>query len=113
MAKRFADWWQSRLPTREALVVTALLAVLFGFTYLAAFFIRGELLVRPSDAEMILKSIGVVVGLKLLVFYTRGLCHRPWRAARFNDLNQLLRTATLALLVLVAFNYFIFYVPGS
>jgi FlaA1/EpsC-like NDP-sugar epimerase len=112
MARRFAGWWQSRLPTREAVVVTALLAVLFEFTYLAAFFIRGELFVRPSDAEMILKSIGVVVCLKLLVFYTRGLCHRPWRAARFNDLNQLLRTATLALLVLVAFNYFIFYVPG-
>jgi FlaA1/EpsC-like NDP-sugar epimerase len=112
MASRFAGWWQSRLPTREALVVTALLAVLFEFTYLAAFFIRGELFVRPSDAEMILKSIGVVIGLKLLVFYTRGLCHRPWRAARFSDLNQLLRTATLALLVLVAFNYFSFYLPG-
>jgi FlaA1/EpsC-like NDP-sugar epimerase len=112
MARRFAGWWQSRLPTREAVVVTALLAVLFEFTYLAAFFIRGELFVRPSDAEMILKSIGVVIGLKLLVFYTRGLCHRPWRAARFSDLNQLLRTATLALLVLVAFNYFSFYLPG-
>jgi FlaA1/EpsC-like NDP-sugar epimerase len=112
MASRFAGWWQSRLPTREALVVTAFLAVLFEFTYLAAFFIRGELFVRPSDAEMILKSIGVVIGLKLLVFYTRGLCHRPWRAARFSDLNQLLRTATLALLVLVAFNYFSFYLPG-
>ncbi len=93
-------------------MVVALLAVLFECTYLAAFFIRGELLVRPSDAEMILNSIGIVIGLKLLVFYTRGLCHRPWRAARFSDLNRLLRTATLALLVLVAFNYFSVYMPG-
>ncbi len=61
---------------------------------------------------MIVKSIGVVIGLKLLVFYGRGLCHRPWRAARFNDLNNLLRTSTMGLLVLVAFNYFGFYLPG-
>ena len=44
--------------------------------------------------------------LKLVVFYVRGLCHRPWRAARFTDLNNLLRAATTCLLVLVAFNYF-------
>jgi len=112
MSNRFSEWRRKRAPTREAIVVTAMLAVIFQFTYLAAFFIRGELLVRPSDAGMILQSIGIVIGLKLLVFYSRGLCHRPWRAARFHDLNNLLRTATTALLVLVAFNYFIYYMPG-
>ncbi len=103
---RLAAWWRTRLPTREAIVVTVMLAVIFEFTYLAAFFVRGELLFRPSDSEMILRTIGAVIGLKLLVFYTRGLCHHPWRAARFSDLNNLLRTSTMALLVLVAFNYF-------
>ena len=93
-------------------MILALLAVIFEFSYLAAFFIRGELLFKPSDAEMILPTIGVVIGLKLMVFYVRGLCHRPWRAARFADLNQLLRTSTAALLVLVAFNYFSYYLPG-
>jgi FlaA1/EpsC-like NDP-sugar epimerase len=112
MSNRVTGWWRSRRPTREAIVVTAMLAVIFEFTYLAAFFIRGELLVRPSDAGMIVTSIGVVIALKLLVFYGRGLCHRPWRAARFNDLNNLLRTSTMALLVLVAFNYFGYYLPG-
>jgi FlaA1/EpsC-like NDP-sugar epimerase len=106
------SWARSRLPTRESIIVTALLAVIFEFTYLAAFFVRGELLFKPSDAAMIVKTIGVVIALKLLVFYTRGLCHRPWRAARFADLNNLLRTATMALLVLVAFNYFSYYLPG-
>jgi FlaA1/EpsC-like NDP-sugar epimerase len=112
MPKRLLAWWSSRLPTREAIIVTAMLVVIFEFTYLAAFFIRGELLLKPSDAAMIVRTIWVVVGLKLLVFYTRGLCHRPWRAARFDDLNKLLRTATMALLVLVAFNYFSYYLPG-
>jgi len=112
MLSRFLAWWRSRLPTREAIIVTAMLVVIFEFTYLAAFFVRGELLLRPSDAAMIVRTIWVVVTLKLLVFYTRGLCHRPWRSARFADLNNLLRTSTMALLVLVAFNYFSFYLPG-
>jgi len=112
MPSRFRAWWQSRLPSRESIIVTAMLAVIFEFTYLAAFFVRGELLFKASDAAMIVKSIGVVIGLKLLVFYTRGLCHRPWRSARFTDLNNLLRTSTMALLVLVAFNYFSYHLPG-
>lgn len=99
-------WWRSRLPTRESLVVAALLAVIFEGCYLAAFFVRSELLLRPSDAEMILKTVWFVVGTKLLIFYWRGLAHRPWRNARFEDLNKLLRAATTALLVFVAFNYF-------
>jgi FlaA1/EpsC-like NDP-sugar epimerase len=100
------SWWRNRVPTRESIVVAALLAVIFEASYLAAFFIRGELLFRPSDDRTILSTIGYVVALKLVVFYVRGLCHRPWRAARFVDLNNLIRASTTALLLLVAFNYF-------
>jgi len=113
ITSRAAAWWKSRLPTREAIVVCALLAVIFEATYLGAFFLRGELFFKPSDADMILSTIGYVVILKLIVFYVRGLCHRPWRAARFADLNNLLRAATTALLLLVAYNYFgQFVLPG-
>jgi FlaA1/EpsC-like NDP-sugar epimerase len=109
---RAAAWWRDRMPTREAIVVTALLALIFEAVYLAAYFVRSELLLRRSDANTILRTIAVVVGLKLIVFYARGFCHRPWRAARFADLNRLLRTATTALLVFVAINYFGQYIPG-
>lgn len=104
--------WKSLQPTRESLVVLALLAVIFEATYLGAFFVRGELLLKPSDSRAILNTIFIVVALKVGVFYVRGLCHRPWRAARFADLNKLLRAATLALLLLVAFNYFGGFLPG-
>jgi FlaA1/EpsC-like NDP-sugar epimerase len=100
------SWCRARTPTRESIVVAAMLAVIFEGVYLGAFFLRGELLFRPSDARTILRTITLVVILKLVVFYVRGLCHRPWRAARFADLNNLLRAATTCLLVLVAFNYF-------
>jgi FlaA1/EpsC-like NDP-sugar epimerase len=109
---RFREWWRARLPTREAIVVTALLALIFEGTYLAAFFIRSELLLKGSDAEAILNTIVAVVGIKLLVFYWRGFCHKPWRAARFADLNRLLRAATTCLLVFVALNSFGVYLPG-
>jgi FlaA1/EpsC-like NDP-sugar epimerase len=106
LGTRFEKWWQARMPTREAIVVTAMLAIIFEVAYLAAFFVRGELLLRSSDSAVILATIAWVIAIKVLVFYWRGFCHRPWRAARFEDLNRLLRGATIALLVLVAFNWF-------
>ena len=111
-ASRAASWWATRRPSREAIVVTALLALIFEATYLTAYYVRAELLFKASDAEMILRTILWVVGLKLVVFYVRGLCHRPWRAARFADLNRLLRASTTCLLVFVAINYFGQFIPG-
>jgi len=109
---RLRNWWHARIPTREATVVTVLLALIFEITYLAAFFVRGELLLRPSDADTILSTIGWVIAVKTLIFYWRGFCHRPWRAARFQDLNKLIRASTTTLLSLIALNYFGQYIPG-
>jgi len=105
-------WWRERLPTRAAIVVTAFLALIFEFTYLAAFYLRAELLLRPSDAALIMQTIGWVVAAKLLVFYWRGMAHRPWRSARFEDLNRLVRAATTCLFLFVALNYFGALIPG-
>ena len=102
-------WWAARRPTRESLVVTALLILIFQVTYLAAYYVRAELLFKPSDANVILRTVVWVVGIKIVVFFSRGLCHRPWRAARFGDLNRLLRAATLSLMILATINYFPLY----
>jgi FlaA1/EpsC-like NDP-sugar epimerase len=111
-AKGLRSWLKSRRPTREGIVVAAMLAVIFQITYLAAFFVRSEFLFRASDAATVTKTVAAVVLLKLAVFYARGMCHRPWRSARFNDLSNLLSTASLAMLMLVAFNSFMIYAPG-
>lgn len=105
-SKRLRKWLKSLTPTRSAIVVSAVLALLFEIAYIAAFFIRGELLVRPADADMILSTVWWVVGIKLAVFYTRGYCHRRFQAARFETLNHLLRATTLALLIVTAVNHF-------
>jgi FlaA1/EpsC-like NDP-sugar epimerase len=112
VAAFLSRWWRERLPTRAAIVVTAFLALIFEFTYLAAFYLRAELLLKPSDAALIMKTIGWVVGVKLLVFYWRGMAHRAWRSARFEDLNRLVRAATTCLFLFVALNYFGALVPG-
>jgi len=105
-SKRLRKWLKSRAPTRSAIVVSAVLALLFEIAYVGGFFIRGELLVRPADADMILSTLWWVVGIKLAVFYTRGYCHRRFQAARFETLNHLLRATTLSLLIVTAVNYF-------
>ncbi|MFM7108131.1 MAG: SDR family NAD(P)-dependent oxidoreductase, partial [Planctomycetaceae bacterium] len=112
VAAKIVSWWETRRPTRESLVVSGLLVLIFGACYLAAFYVRAELLLKASDADTIQSTIVLVVGIKLVIFYVRGLCHRPWRAARFADLNRLLRAATLCLLVFVAVNHFGSYIPG-
>jgi FlaA1/EpsC-like NDP-sugar epimerase len=93
-------------PTRESIVTAGCLAIVFGATYLAAYFTRSELLLRGSDAKTIVHTIGWVVALKVFVFYSRGICHRPLRSIRFEDVSVLVRATTTCLLVLVAINYY-------
>jgi len=110
--RSFSRLLRERLPTRGAIVVTAFLALLFEATFLAAVYVRSEFLLRAADASMILRTIWWVVGLKVVVFYLRGICHRPWRNARFDDLNRLLRASTTALLLLAALNFFSPHLPA-
>jgi FlaA1/EpsC-like NDP-sugar epimerase len=99
-------WIKAVSPTRESIVTAGTLAIVFGATYLAAYFTRSELLLRGSDAATIVRTIGWVVLLKLIVFYSRGICHRPLRSIRFEDLSVLVRATTTCLLLLVAINYY-------
>ena len=112
IAIRGRRWLRSLAPTRNAIVVAAFLALAFGTSYLAAFFLRGEMLIQPAEARQIVQTIWWVVGIKLAVFYSRGFCHRRLHAARFEDLNLLLRVTTLAMLVVAAVNFFGDRLPG-
>lgn len=107
------SWIQSRLPRRESFIIGGALMLIFGASYLAAFYVRSELLLRSTDAETIVRTIWWVVLCKFVIFYTRGICHRPLRAIRFEDLSVLVRATTTALLVFVAVNFYMpKFVPG-
>lgn len=102
-----ANWLRARAPTRESILVAAALVLVFGASYLSAFYIRSELLLRPAEARTIVRTIGWVVVCKALIFYARGICHRSLRALRFEDLSLLVRADTTALLVFVAANFYL------
>lgn len=101
-----ASWLRSRAPTRESFIIAGCLALVFGASFLAAFYIRSELLLQAADAKTIVRTITWVVLCKLAIFYARGICHRPLRAIRFEDLSLLVRATTTALLVFVAVNFY-------
>ena len=92
--------------------MTAFLALLFEATFFAAFYVRSEFLLRTADAAMILRTIGVVIGVKLVIFYALGICHRPWRTARFEDLTRLLVASTVSLVLLAAVNSVAWRIPA-
>ena len=106
IAIRGRRWLASLVPTRNAIVVAVFLTLAFGISYLGAFFLRGEMLILPADARQIVRTIWWVLGIKLAVFYGRGFCHRRLHAARFEDLNLLVRVTTLAMLVVAAVNFY-------
>ena len=100
------SWLRARVPTRESFIVAGALALIFGGSFLAAFYVRSELLLQATDARMIVRTITWVVLCKLAIFYARGICHRSLRAIRFEDLSLLVRATTTALLVFVAINFY-------
>ena len=71
------SWIQSRLPKRESFIIAGALMLIFGASYLAAFYVRSELLLRATDAETIVRTIWWVVLCKFAIFYTRGIWIHP------------------------------------
>lgn len=105
-AAAITSWLRSRVPTRESFIVAGCLVLIFGASFLAAFYVRSELFLQPADAQTIVRTVTWVVLCKLAIFYSRGICHRPLRAIRFEDLSLLVRATTTALLVFVAVNFY-------
>src|SRR5690606_30768404 len=59
-------------------------------------------------------TITAVVVIKSIVFYAGGHSHRSWHYVSFSDLAALLRSATIASLVIAALDYFgarIYHIP--
>lgn len=101
-----SSWLRSRVPRRESYIIVGCLALIFGGSFLAAFYVRSELLLQAADSKTIVRTITWVVLCKLAIFYARGICHRPLRVIRFEDLSSLVRATTTALLVFVAVNFY-------
>jgi FlaA1/EpsC-like NDP-sugar epimerase len=89
-----------RRMSRKAASLLVAYAVLFAFAFFVAFFTRNDFSFAGSWFSVYLAAVGGVVVLKLIVFYSLGLCHVSWRRVSFGDLTTLLWAATLTMLIL-------------
>jgi FlaA1/EpsC-like NDP-sugar epimerase len=80
--------------------------LLFALSYEIAFWLRFDLEVPADMRERFLKTIPLILAVKLLMFSYVGNLHGWWRYITFADLADLLRVSTLATLVIAFVDYF-------
>ena len=91
-----------RLPL---LVLGHLIA--FMAIYWIAFLMRFTLEIPDKYVAVYWQGLPYVAVLKLTVFYALGSFHGWWRHVNFSDFISLIRSAGAALLVILAFDYFV------
>jgi FlaA1/EpsC-like NDP-sugar epimerase len=91
-------------PTRRAVAVLVLHAIVFSVVYWFAYSLRTEFQIPQQDWETLWVTLPGVVLIKLMVFYYYGHCHRSWYSVSFSDLVALLHSATLSMLLIMSIN---------
>ena len=81
-------------------------ASVFALVYVLAFLLRFDFHIPREEQPIFLISLPAIVLLKLAIFYAGGHCHRSWNYVSLADLAALLRSATLAVLVIAALDKF-------
>src|ERR1700722_6105416 len=84
------------------LVHTVVFAAVYWFAYWNAYEFR--FVAEASEWPMFWLTLPAVLVVKLIVFYAAGHCHRSFHHIAFSDLAALLRSATLATIVIMALN---------
>ncbi|NDC63187.1 MAG: polysaccharide biosynthesis protein [Planctomycetia bacterium] len=91
-----------RRLSRKSAVLLAVHAAIFAIAFFLAFYTRNDFTVHGHWLETFAATVGAVIAIKLVIFYSLGHCHVSWRRVAFGDLTGLLWAATLSLLVLAA-----------
>jgi FlaA1/EpsC-like NDP-sugar epimerase len=91
-------------PTKRAVAVLFLHAIVFVLVYWFAFSVRNDFSIPAEDWRTLWLTLPGVVILKSIIFYYYGHCHRSWYSVSFSDLVALFHSATLAVLFLLAFD---------
>jgi len=89
-------------------VLLLLHAVIFVLTYFLAFVLRFDF-DFPDHWHSFQVTILCVVGIKLVVFYVNRHCHDIWYYATAKNLQQLILSSAIAVVVIFAFKSVVFY----
>lgn len=90
-----------RLSKRAFAALLLHLAV-FAAVYALAFCLKYDFKLPPNGLELLAITMPGVVLVKLLVFYSSGHCHRSWHYVSLSDLAAIIRSATMATLIIIA-----------
>lgn len=108
--QRLQPWLALMIKVRTLLLTVAHTAV-FLFSYWLAFQFRFDFEVPKEFGQLLWKTAAWLVLLKLVIFYLAGHYHGWWRFLTFSDLTSLLRASGIALLVLIAIDYYLLVAP--
>lgn len=88
-------------------LIIALHAALVAVSYAAAYLLRFEIPMPPSQSDLLLDSIAVVVVIKMVVFALFRLHEGLWRFVSLRDVVVIVAAATVSSLAIVS-TYFLF-----
>ncbi|EMI54324.1 Capsular polysaccharide biosynthesis protein capD [Rhodopirellula sallentina SM41] len=107
----------ARKPPVRLAILVVLHTFLFAIILLSAFWIRYEFQFTDRAWSLVLQSLPLVVGLKVVLFYLSGHFHGWWRYVTFGDLIALFRATTVSLAAMILLGYltygFVGQVPRS
>lgn len=82
-------------------------AALFLIIYYSAFQLRFGFSIPYASLDIIWRSLPLIIGVKLVVFYATGHYHGWWRHVTFFDLVALLRASVISLVALTAIDHYV------
>jgi FlaA1/EpsC-like NDP-sugar epimerase len=96
---------KSLIPQRitwRALAALMVHTAVFTAVYWFAFWNAYDFKPSPTERMLFALTLPAVLVVKLVCFYAAGHCHRSWHHISFSDLAALLRSATLATVIIAA-----------
>ncbi len=85
---------------------------IIGLSYLSAFLLRFEGVISPQNQQLILDSLPVLIGLKLLSFFLFGLYRGVWRYVSLNDLVAISKAIVVGQVAAILFFVYSFRFEG-
>ncbi len=83
------------------LVIVAIHLVLVIFAYLLAFYLRFDFKIDTSYWQVIVKTLPILVAIKLVIFGYCGLYSGLWRYAGIDDIWRILKASVLATILFI------------
>lgn len=81
---------------RRTLVLLSIHILIVCISYLVAFLLRFEFSLSDQMTSLCIRTLPIIVGIKLAVFYLFGSFQSRWRSVTFPDLALLLEAATVS-----------------